>query len=86
MEAKDYVGKTVLVGYSNSPRTADDCERAGYTVVKVVGYTVGFPIDERLIVDGKGFGWVNLDLSDIIIEQCADYWYINIEDIEEVLA
>lgn len=80
MRAADYVGMTVLVNTMCMPYDIIVSTRAAYEVVKVVGYS-----DDTLIIDGKGFGWTNVDRSDIIIEPCSDYWCINIEDIEEVL-
>lgn len=80
MRAADYVGMTVLVNVACMPYEFIVSTWKAYVAVKVVGYS-----DDTLIIDGMGFGWVNLDRSDIIIEPCSDYWCINIEDIKEIL-
>lgn len=80
MRAADYVGMTVLVNVACMPHEFIGGARNAYAAVKVVGYS-----DDTLIIDGMGFGWVDIDRSDIIIEACADYWCISIEDIEEII-
>lgn len=80
MRAKDLVGNLVLVKIGCMPKEVRRKARVPYDIVKVLGC-----VGDAVIVDGFGYGQPYKDAADMVIEECETYWFIDIEDIEEVI-
>lgn len=80
MKASDYVGRTLILNLANMPLAVRQQENAAYAMAKVVGY-----VGETLIVNAGKFGWEKVFMSEVIVEECETYWYVNIEDIKEII-
>lgn len=85
MGAKDLVGKLVLVKIGCMPKEVQRKARVPYDIVKVLGCIGDVGMLDGVIVDGFGYGQPYKDVADIVIEECETYWFIDINDIEEVL-
>ena len=77
MKAKRLVGKCIRAdGLAVSLHMPAD------TAFKVIGYNADM---NWAIADAGRWGWKGLDLDDIVIEKCKNYWYIHLEGITKVL-
>lgn len=85
MGATDLVGKLVLVKIGCMPKEVQRKARVPYDIVKVLGCIGDADWVDGVIVDGLGYGQPYKDVANLVIEDCETYWFISIEDIEEVL-
>lgn len=90
MEQKELVGKRVLVRLGALPREAQEqrvtepvFER--FSIVEVVGYVLSNTCD--VIIDCKSLGWPGrvLEDTDVLMKDAETYWYVNLNNIVEVL-
>ena len=90
MEQKELVGKRVLVKLGALPREKQEqrvtepvFER--FSIVEVIGYNFNNTCD--VIIDCKSLGWLGRVLgdTDVLMKDAETYWYVNLNNIVEVL-